>query len=328
MSAILITGGHGYIGSHTAYALLDAGYQIAIADNYSAGVRVNFPDQVRCYEGDIGDPRFIDQLFDEVKPQSVMHFAGSIIVPLSIIRPEIYYSNNVAASLCLIKACLRHHVRHFVFSSTAAVYGIPEKGIAREESKTAPINPYGWSKLMIEQILADISAAHDFNYATLRYFNVAGADPKLRTGQSTPQATHLVKIACETAIGKRSQMGIFGTDYKTPDGTCVRDYIHVSDLAAAHLAAFDYIRAKEKNAIFNCGNGKGFSVREVISAVERVSKRSIHAIAAPRRQGDPPTLIADPSLIKRETGWQAQITEIEEIIATALAWEKKSLEKV
>jgi len=324
MTNILITGGHGYIGSHAVYVFLEAGYEIAIVDNHSAGMRVSFPENVRCYEGDVGDEVLLERIFTEFQPHAVIHFAGSIIVPMSIAHPESYYRNNPLASLYLIQACLRHRVRHFVFSSTAAVYGLLDKGVAVEDSRQSPINPYGWSKWMVEQMLADIGKAHDFHYAALRYFNVAGADPKLRIGQSTPQATHLVKVACEVAVGKRDHIDLFGTDYDTPDGTCLRDFIHVWDLARAHLAAFDYIRDHAMSAVFNCGNGQGSSVREVIAAVEDAAGHRICAIDADRRLGDPPILIADPSLMKRKTSWQAQFPDMHAIIASALAREKKS----
>ncbi len=323
MSKILITGGHGYIGSHAAYAFLEAGHDVAVVDDFSAGVKSDLPDQVRFYQGDIGDQNFVGQVLEQEQIEAVLHFAGSIIVPESVLDPARYYRNNVEGSLHLIVSCVEHGVRKFVFSSTAAVYGMPENGMAVENGVPCPINPYGWSKLMVEQILADMSRAHDLTYAALRYFNVAGADPQGRVGQNTPQATHLIKVACETAAGKRDGMEIFGTDYDTKDGTCLRDYIHVSDLADAHLAIFEHLEQSGENVVFNCGNGRGYSVREVIAAVEKAAGRKINAMPAPRRAGDPARLIADPSLMHDRTDWRARITDIDDIVASALAWETK-----
>ena len=325
MSKILITGGHGYIGSHAVYAFFEAGHDVAVVDDLSAGVIINLPDSVRFYEGNVGDQPFMAQVLNEEKPDAVLHFAGSIIVPESFEDPAKYYRNNVLNGLHLLESCVAHDVRRFIFSSTAAVYGIPDSGVAAEHCTTQPINPYGWSKLMFEQVLADMAQAHDLTYAALRYFNVAGADPRGRIGQNTPQATHLVKVACETAAGKRASMEIFGTDYDTKDGTCLRDYIHVSDLADAHVAIFEHIDQTGENAIFNCGNGRGYSVREVIAAVEKEAGRRIKAVNAPRRAGDPAQLIADPSLMRARTGWQAKITDLHDIVGSALAWENKGL---
>ncbi len=327
MSKVLITGGQGYIGSHAVFAFLDAGYEVSVVDNYAADVRVAFPEAVSIHEGDCGDRAFIQNLLHKLKPEAVLHFAGSIIVPESVRAPSKYYRNNTLASLNLIGACIDEGVENFVFSSTAAVYGIPDGGLAKENGRTEPINPYGRSKLMVEQMLADIAAAHQFRYVALRYFNVAGADPKGRAGQSGQQATHLVKVACEVAAGVRPQMEIYGTDYNTPDGTCLRDYIHVSDLAQAHLVALRYIQEKKRSAIFNCGIGKGYSVREVMKAVEEVAGVALNVVEAPRRAGDPPQLVADPSLLKQETNWQAQWTQMTDIVRHALQWEKKLKQK-
>ncbi len=325
MSKILITGGQGYIGSHAVYAFADAGHDVAVVDDLSAGVIASLPDRVRFYEGNIGDEDFMARVLSEEQPEGVLHFAASVLVPESMENPAKYYRNNVENGLHLLMSCVRHQVRRFVFSSTAAVYGISETGIASEDSHTQPINPYGWSKLIFEKILADMARAHDLTYAVLRYFNVAGADPRGRIGQNTPQATHLVKVACETAIGKRKAMEIFGDDYDTKDGTCLRDYIHVWDLVEAHLRVFEHICRTDENVIFNCGNGRGYSVREVIAAAEKISGTAINAQPVPRRAGDPPQLIADPALMRAQTGWRARITDINEIVASALAWEKKNL---
>lgn len=327
MSRVLITGGEGYIGSHTAFAFLDAGYEVFIIDNYSAKAKVDFPREVRVFEGNCGDRDFVKGVLAQSKPEAVLHFAGSISVPESISKPEKYYLNNTVYSFNLIAECLAAKVENFVFSSTAAAYGVIEDGIAVESAVAKPICPYGWSKLMVEQILEDISVAHNFNYAAFRYFNVSGADQELRTGQSSLGAGHLVKVACEVALGLRPQMEVFGTDYDTLDGTCLRDYIHVSDLAQAHLVALKYIQQNKCNRLFNCGTGKGFSVREVINAVEAVEGVKLNIIERPCRAGDPPKLIADPTLFHSQTNWSAKWLDIKDIVGSALAWERKLLNK-
>lgn len=323
MKRIVITGGAGYIGSHTVYAALEEGYRVAVVDTLSTGQRDCLPEDIPFYEIDIQHRDAMDRVFQEFVPEAVIHFAGCSIVPESVENPIKYYQNNVAGSLCLIQTCLKHGVKTFLFSSTAATYGSPEKQIVDEDTHTSPINPYGWSKLMTEQILADTAKAHGMVYAALRYFNVAGADPKGRTGQSTPQATHLIKIACETALGLRPLMKLYGTDYDTPDGTCIRDFIHVSDLAKAHLLVLAHINKNKQSVILNCGNGCGYSVKEVLDAVKRVSGKSFAIEENPRRAGDPTTLIANPERLQKLTGWSPQYTELDEIIATALEWEKK-----
>ena len=327
MQRILITGGAGYIGSHTVYAALDNRFKVAVVDDLSTGHRECLPDNIPFYQTRIQNRTEMDRIFQDFAPDAVIHFAGSIIVPESVKNPTKYYQNNTVASLGLIEGCIKHNIKTFIFSSTAAVYGMPKEDIVDEQSPTTPINPYGWSKLMIEQMLSDTTHAHDLNFAALRYFNVAGADPKGRTGQSTPNATHLIKVACETALGQRPSMKIYGTDYDTPDGTCIRDFIHVNDLANAHLAVLDYIQNKRKSVTLNCGNGKGYSVKEVLESVKRVSGKSFATEEAGRRAGDPPKLIAAPSQLQQLTGWNAQYTDLDKIIATALEWEKKQASK-
>jgi UDP-glucose 4-epimerase len=254
-----------------------------------------------------------------------MHFAAHIVVPESVANPLKYYRNNTANTRTLLECCVAAGVRHFVFSSTAAVYGIPAGGFAAEDTPTAPINPYGWSKLMSERMLADVAAASKMRYVALRYFNVAGADPGGRIGQSTPEATHLIKVACEHIVGKRGKVEIFGTDYDTPDGTGVRDYIHVEDLAAAHLKALDYLRAGEVSTTLNCGYGRGFSVREVLDQLAQVAGRHLQVVESPRRAGDPPTLVARAELIRERLGWQPGHQDLAGIVRSALAWEQRLL---
>lgn len=323
MTTILITGGAGYIGSHAVLTFRDAGYDVAVLDDLSTGVRANLPAEVRLHQGDVGDGGLLDRVLAEERPAAVLHFAGSIVVPESVADPAKYYRNNTATSLTLVDACVRHGIGRFVFSSTAAVYGLPPGGIADEDTPTAPINPYGRSKLMVEQMLADMSKAHGLAYAVLRYFNVAGADPNGRSGQSTPKATHLIKVACEVATGKRGRMAVYGTDYDTPDGTCVRDYIHVSDLADAHLAVLRHIDRTGTGVTFNCGNGRGYSVREVLDAMTRILGRPIPVDEEPRRAGDPAMLIADARRIADQIDWHARYTAIDDMVASALAWERK-----
>ncbi|WP_337996563.1 UDP-glucose 4-epimerase GalE [Oleispirillum naphthae] len=321
MARVLVTGGAGYIGSHVVYAALEAGHDVAVVDDLSTGERENLPPEARFLEGDVGDRAFIGTALAAVRPEAVMHFAGSIIVTESMEKPLPYYRNNVAGSLTLIEACAAAGVPRFVFSSSAAVYGAIDGGMAAETAPLRPTSPYGWSKLMTERMLADAAAAHGFAYAALRYFNVAGADAAGRSGQGGPNATHLLKIACQTAQGKRPAMQIYGDDYPTPDGTCVRDYLHVSDLAEAHVRALAYLENTGGNLVVNCGIGKGYSVREVIAAVEAVIGRPLAASVGPRRPGDPPYLVADPAKIGRVLGWRPKHPDLETMIRSALAWE-------
>jgi UDP-glucose 4-epimerase len=324
---VLVTGGAGYIGSHAVLALRDRGTPVAVIDDLSTGFEFAIPDGVAFYQGDIADQDLLARIFAEQKICAVMHFAGSIIVPESVENPLKYYLNNTAKSRALMEAVVQAGIRHFIFSSTAATYGIPESSPVSEDLPKQPINPYGWSKLMTEQMLADTAAAHDLNYCALRYFNVAGADPQGRSGQSTAGATHLIKVAVEAALGKRKSVSVFGTDYDTPDGTGVRDYIHVSDLADAHVLALDALVAVPKTSVtMNCGYGRGFSVLEVLDAVDRVTNMKIERIMAPRRAGDPDSLISDPSLIKATLPWQPKHADLDEIVTHALAWERKLAE--
>jgi UDP-glucose 4-epimerase len=321
---VLVTGGAGYIGSHAVLALLDAGWPVAVIDNLSTGFRFAVPEQVPFYQGDVEDAGLLARIFAEQGTRAIMHFAGSIIVPESVEHPLKYYHNNTAKSRALIEAAVRAGVPHFIFSSTAATYGIPEVSPVTEESPAQPINPYGWSKLMTERMLADTAAAHPLNYCALRYFNVAGADPQGRSGQSTAGATHLIKVAVEAALGKRDSVSVFGTDYATPDGTGVRDYIHVSDLANAHLLALEALIAEPRRSLtMNCGYGRGFSVLEVLDAVDRVTNRKIERVLAPRRPGDPDSLVSDPSRLKAALPWVPKHAELDGIVRDALAWERR-----
>ena len=321
---VLVTGGAGYIGSHAVLALLDGGWPVAVIDNLSTGFTFAVPEGVPLYEGDIEDGALLARIFAEQGTRAIMHFAGSIVVPESVENPLKYYHNNTVKSRALIEAAVTAGVPHFIFSSTAATYGIPEESPVREDMPKAPINPYGWSKLMTEQMLADTAAAHAMNYCALRYFNVAGADPQARSGQSTAGATHLIKVAVEAALGKRESVSVFGTDYDTPDGTGVRDYIHVSDLAAAHVLALEELMAKPDTSMtMNCGYGRGFSVLEVLDAVDRVTNRQIERVMGPRRAGDPDSLISDPSRIKSTLPWQPENADLDKIVNHALAWERK-----
>ena len=319
---ILVTGGAGYIGSHVVSLLGQTGCEIITIDNFSTGS----PQAVLCgryVEGDIGDQAVLAKLFQEHQFVACFHFAGSIVVPESIQEPIKYYESNVQNSLQLIKLCSQHGVRNFIFSSSAAVYGIPEMGRCGEESLVAPINPYGRSKLVVEWMLEDAAVAYGLNYVALRYFNVAGASLSGRIGQSTPAATHLLKVACEAAVGKREKMSIFGTDYPTPDGTCIRDYIHVDDLAQAHLAAFFYLMDGGESGIFNCGYGRGYSVKEVVAAVKKITGVNFSVVLAGRREGDPPELIAVADKIRSRMDWKPMHDDLELMIKTAYQWEQK-----
>lgn len=320
---VLVTGGAGYIGSHAVLALLDAGWPLAVIDDLSTGFRFAVPPTVPFYHGDIADGDLLARIFAERGIGAIMHFAGSVVVPESVENPLEYYHNNTARSRALIAAAVAARVPHMIFSSTAATYGMPGAATVTETTPQSPINPYGWSKLMTERMLADVAAAHPLNYCALRYFNVAGADPQARAGQSTAGATHLIKVACEAATGRRSHVDVFGTDYATPDGTGVRDYIHVSDLAAAHVLALEALIAEpERSLTMNCGYGRGFSVLEVLDAVDRVTGGRIERRFAPRRAGDPGALVSDPSLIRATLPWRPQYADLEQIVFHALQWER------
>jgi UDP-glucose 4-epimerase len=325
---VLVTGGAGYIGSHAVLALLDSGWRVVVIDNLTTGFRWAVPDQATFVEGDIGDQPLVARLIGEHGIGAIVHFAGSIVVPESVEQPLKYYENNTVKSRSLIESAVKGGVRHFIFSSTAATYGIPERVPVVESSRTQPINPYGWSKLMTERMLADAAFAHPLNFCALRYFNVAGADPAGRSGQSTAGATHLIKVAVEAATGKRQAVSVYGTDYDTPDGTGVRDYIHVSDLAAAHVDALDkLIEDPAASHIMNCGYGRGFSVLEVLDAVDRVTNRRIERRLEPRRAGDPDALVADNGRILATLPWRPKLDDLDTIVAHALAWERKLAER-
>lgn len=319
---LLVTGGAGYIGSHVVKALGKGKHDITVYDNLSSG----FKQAVTAGElvvGDLADLDKLDKLFADKKFDAVLHFAGSIVVPDSVSEPLEYYKNNTVNTHGLLTICKKHNVNKFIFSSTAAVYGIPESEICKEDSLLLPINPYGQSKLMTEHMLRDYSAASNFNYVALRYFNVAGADPEGQIGQSFPKATHLIKVASETAVGKRTHMEIFGTDFPTKDGTCVRDYIHVTDLADAHVKALEYLDKGGKSQVLNCGYGKGFSVKEVINQVKKVTGVDFKVIESPRRAGDPASLTSQANRIKEVIGWVPKYNDLDVIIKSAYEWEKK-----
>ncbi len=320
---MLVTGGAGYIGSHVVLALRDAGRPVVVIDDLSTGRRAAIPDGVPLIEGSVGDPDLVTRAIADHGVGTVMHFAGSIIVPESVERPVDYYRNNTVNSLALIDTCLWIGVGRFIFSSTAAVYGMPEVMPIDEDAPTRPINPYGRSKLMTEWTLRDVAEAHGLRYVALRYFNVAGADPAGRSGQSSKVATHLLKIAAQAATGQRPEIQIYGDDYPTPDGTCVRDYIHVSDLASAHVAALDHLEAGGDSRTLNCGYGRGYSVREVLDMVETVLGRPLPIRTAGRRAGDPPTLVAKTDRIGEALNWTPRFADLRTIVETALAWERK-----
>lgn len=322
MGAILVTGGAGYIGSHVVRRLGEQGDELHILDNLSTGFR----SAVLCGEltiGDTNDRAAVLRLLEKHRIESVLHFAAHIVVPESVADPLKYYRNNTGGTRNLLECCVQAGVQNFIFSSTAAVYGMPAGGLASEETPTSPINPYGWSKLMSEWMLRDVAQAHPIRYVALRYFNVAGADPGGRIGQSTPAATHLIKTACEHAIGKRDSVAIFGTDYETPDGSGIRDYIHVEDLADAHLRALEYLRGGGAPTTLNCGYGTGFSVREVLATVAAAAGRPLTIREAPRRAGDPPMLVARADRIRSTLGWQPRHADLAGIVRTALDWERR-----
>jgi len=325
--SVLVTGGAGYIGSHAVLALKDAGWRVAVIDDLSNGTRAAVPDDVPFYQGSIAERVLVDSILDQHQVGAIMHFAGSIVVPESVEQPLKYYANNTLASLSLISAAVDAGVKHILFSSTAAVYGAPERVPIAEDDPKLPINPYGASKLMTERMLEDASAAHPFNYGVLRYFNVAGADPKGRAGQIGKGSTHLIKIACEAAVGKRDHVAVYGDDYLTPDGTCIRDYVHVSDLAAAHVAALDWLtKHTDENLVLNCGYGQGLSVLEVLDAVDRANGAPLKRVVEGRRSGDPPALVAGNALLLEKLDWRPAHADIDRIVGDALAWERKLLE--
>ena len=321
-STVLVTGGAGYIGSHTVLQLVARGERVVVLDDLSTGFRQAVRD-VPLVIGNVGDRKLVDQLLAEHQVDTIIHFAAHVIVPESVSNPLKYYGNNTCSTRALIEAATQANVKHFVFSSTAAVYGMPSAGVASEETPTAPINPYGTSKLMSEWMLRDVSAATPLRHVALRYFNVAGSDPQGRIGQSTRAATLLIKVACEAAVGKRPYLSVFGTDLPTPDGTGVRDYIHVEDLATAHLNALDYLRAGGSSLVANVGYGHGYSVREVLSSVEKIAGLKLDVREEPRRAGDPPSLIAKCDRVRHLLKWQPKLDDIDTIVRTSLEWEKR-----
>jgi UDP-glucose 4-epimerase len=321
--AVLVTGGAGYIGSHLALELVDNGEDVIVLDNLSTGVRRLAPEGARFVEGDIGDDALLQRVLAGGEIEAVLHFAGSIVVPDSISDPLGYYLNNTVKSRALLAAAVAHGVKSFIFSSTAAVYGIPERVPVAEDAPLQPISPYGASKMMTERMLADTAAAHPLNYCALRYFNVAGADAASRSGQATPRATHLIKVACEVVTGQRPYLEIFGSDYPTTDGTCVRDYIHVTDLARAHWHALKHLRSGGGNMVLNCGYGRGYSVLEVIETVKRVSGMDFEVRLSGRRAGDPAELVAATDRIRDVLPWNPQFADLDLIVEHALNWERK-----
>jgi UDP-glucose 4-epimerase len=320
---VLVTGGAGYIGSHMVHALVDAGERVVVLDNLSTGFDWAVAPAASLAVGETGDQSRVAALIAEHRVDAIIHFAASIVVPDSVRDPLGYYRNNTVNSRALIEAAVRAGVRHFVFSSTAAVYGNPARLPVREDDPTTPTSPYGSSKLMTEIMLRDAGTAHGLRHMILRYFNVAGADPLGRTGQSTKAATHLIKVAVETALGSRPKMAVFGTDYPTPDGTCIRDYIHVSDLVRVHSEALACLRAGGTSATLNCGYGHGFSVLEVIETVKRVAGVDFEVEFAGRRDGDPAQIVAACDRVRSTLGWQPQFDDLQAIVAHALAWERK-----
>ena len=321
-SSVLVTGGAGYIGSHTLLQLAERGERVVVLDDLSTGFKQAVRDATLVV-GNVGDRKLVDGLLAEHKVDTIIHFAAHTIVPESVADPLKYYGNNTCATRSLLEAASRAGVKNFVFSSTAAVYGIPASGLASEDTATAPINPYGTSKLMSEWMLRDLCAATPMRYVALRYFNVAGSDTQGRIGQSTRKATLLVKAACEAVVGKRPFLSVYGTDYPTPDGTGVRDYIHVEDLATAHVDALAYLRDGGKSLIANCGYGHGYSVREVIASVEKVAGLKLDVREEPRRAGDPPALVAKAQRVRDAFGWKPKLDDIDTIVRTSLDWERR-----
>lgn len=321
---VLVTGGAGYIGSHAVLALNDAGWPVAVIDNLVTGFRFAVPNGIPFYEGDVADPDLLERIIEEQQIGAIMHFAGSVVVPESVANPLKYYHNNTAKTCCLLRSAVASGVPHFIFSSTASTYGIPEVSPIAEDTPQRPVNPYGMSKLMSETMLRDAAAAHPLNFCVLRYFNVAGADPRGRSGQSTAGSSHLIKVAVEAALGKRGSVDVFGTDFATPDGTGVRDYIHVSDLARAHVLALEALIAQpDRSLTMNCGYGRGYSVLDVLDAVDRVTNQSIKRQIGPRRAGDPDSLISDNQRIMETLPWVPQHDDLDTIVAHALQWERK-----
>jgi UDP-glucose 4-epimerase len=325
---VLVTGGAGYIGSHAVLALRDAGWPVAVIDDLSNGTRDAVPGDVPFFQGDVADRALVGRIIDGQGIGAIMHFAGSIVVPESVERPLAYYENNTIASHALIGAAVDGGVKHFLFSSTAAVYGAPERVPIDENDPTLPINPYGASKLMTERMLRDASAVHSFNYGALRYFNVAGADPQGRAGQIGKGSTHLIKIAVEAAVGKRDHVAVFGSDYPTPDGTCIRDYVHVSDLAAAHVAVLEWLVGHpQEDLVANCGYGQGLSVLDVLDAVDRANGNPVARAMGDRRAGDPPALVAANARLLATLDWTPAHADIDAIVRDALAWERSLSER-
>jgi len=320
---ILVTGGAGYIGSHMVYELTAAGERVVVLDNLSTGFEWAIAPAATLVVGDIGDQALVLRLIKEHGIDAIIHFAGSIVVPESVSDPLGYYRNNTVNSRALIECAVKGGVPHFIFSSTAAVYGSPEVVPVGEDAPLQPVSPYGWSKLMTEIMLRDATQAHGIAHVSLRYFNVAGADPQARVGQSTKGATHLIKVAVETALGRRAKMDVFGTDYPTPDGTCLRDYIHVSDLARAHLDALRHLRGGGASLTLNCGYGHGFSVLQVIDTVKKASGVDFKVERGPRRPGDPAQIVAQSDKIRSLIGWQPQFDDLTTVVNHALAWERK-----
>ena len=320
---ILVTGGADYIGSHMVLALTDRGEEVVVLDNLSTGFDWAVSPKATLVQGDIGDEALLDRIMAEHRFDAVVHFAGSIVVPDSVRDPLGYYLNNTVKSRMLMACAVKAKIPRFIFSSTAAVYGNPKTQPVFETEAPAPISPYGSSKLMTEWMLRDTNIAHGLQYIALRYFNVAGADPLGRTGQSTPRATHLIKVACQTALGQRGQLEVFGTDYDTPDGTCLRDYIHVSDLIAAHVDALAHLRKGGDSGIFNCGYGTGYSVLEVIKSVERVTGAPLPVKMGERREGDSAAIVAGADRVRQVLGWQPKHADLDFIVDSALGWERK-----
>jgi UDP-glucose 4-epimerase len=320
---VLVTGGAGYIGSHMVLELLGRGEKVIVLDNLSTGFDWAVPEGVKLFVGETGNQPLVSSIIQAHEVESIIHFAASIVVPDSVVDPLSYYLNNTVNSRAMIEAAVKGGVKNIIFSSTAAVYGTPDSAMISEQDRMNPESPYGMSKLMTEIMLRHASEAHNLKHVILRYFNVAGADPKLRTGQSTARATHLIKIAAEAVVGKREGMSVFGTDYATPDGTCLRDYIHVSDLAKAHSAALDHLRGGGANGTFNCGYGMGYSVLEVIDMVKKVSGKDFPVKTEGRRAGDPASLVANNALIRKTLNWTPEHDDLEKIVIDALNWEKK-----
>ncbi len=323
---ILVTGGGGYIGSHMVHALVDAGEPVVVVDNLTTGFRSALPESATLVVGDVGDQALLTNAIKTHSVTEIIHFAASIVVPDSVRDPLGYYRNNTINTRALLEVAVATGVQRFIFSSTAAVYGNPQRVPVGEDAPVVPMSPYGNSKLMSEIMLKDAAAAHKLNYVILRYFNVAGADPRLRTGQATVGATHLIKVAVETALGLRPQIDVFGTDYDTPDGTCVRDYIHVNDLVRAHFDALSHLRSGGASDTFNCGYGHGYSVLDVIGAVKRASGRDFALRLSARRPGDPASIVADARRIRAQLNWTPQFDNLDTIVAHALAWERKLAE--